>query len=76
MSKHVKTKGNTVIFDDYVWQLDETGMKLDSELDVDQLGWKVGDYFKFVEKNGIRRLVKVDELEQFIIKGVNNETND
>lgn len=65
-----------MLFHDYTWNLDETGIKLDSELEVEQLGWQVGDYFKFVEENGVRRLVKIDVLEKFIIKGADNETND
>jgi hypothetical protein len=31
---------------DYVWQLFEFGMILDEEIDLDQLGWKDGDYFR------------------------------
>jgi hypothetical protein len=76
MSAQIKVKGSLVLFHDYIWQLDETGMKLDGELDVEQLGWQVGDYFKFVEENGVRRLIKIDVLEKFIIKGADNETND
>jgi hypothetical protein len=50
-----------VLFHDYIWQLDETGMKLDGELDVESLGWQHGDYFKFVEHNGVKRLVNDHE---------------
>jgi hypothetical protein len=76
MTAQIKVKGSLVLFHDYIWQLDETGIKLDGELDVEQLGWESGDYFKFVEKNGVKRLVKIDRLERFIIKGANNEAND
>jgi hypothetical protein len=76
MIAHILSKGSVVLFHDYTWNLDETGIKLDSELEVEQLGWQVGDYFKFVEENGVRRLVKIDALEKFIIKGADNETND
>jgi hypothetical protein len=76
MSAHILSKGSVVLFHDYTWNLDENGIKLDSELEVEQLGWQVGDYFKFVEENGVRRLVKIDVLEKFIIKGADNETND
>jgi hypothetical protein len=76
MSAQIKVKGSLVLFHDYMWQLDETGIKLDGELDVEQLGWQHGDYFKFVEHNGVKRLVKLDELSKFIIKGADNEAND
>ena len=69
MSAQIRIKGSLVLFHDYMWQLDETGIKLDGELDVEQLGWQHGDYFKFVEHNGVK-------LSKFIIKGADNEAND
>jgi hypothetical protein len=42
---------------------------LDEEFNSDKLGWKGGDYFKFVNTNGRQMLVKVDDLEKFIVKG-------
>ena len=39
-----------------------------------KLGWKKGDYFKLVEcTDGRLRLAKVDTLEEFLIKGLDNE---
>jgi hypothetical protein len=51
---------------DYEWDLSNTGIKLDPELDIDRLGWKHGDHFKLVNINGIAQLVKVDPLEKFV----------
>jgi hypothetical protein len=36
------------------------------------LGWKGGDYFKFVNVNGQQMLVKVSDLEKFILDGAAN----
>ena len=39
-----------------------------------KLGWKQGDYFRLVEcSDGRLRLAKVDELEEFLLKGVQGE---
>lgn len=54
---------------DYDWDLHPDKIILDSELNTDRLGWKNGDYFKFVNVNGRQMLVKVDELEKFIAQG-------
>ena len=58
---------------DYTWDLSSKGIILDAELNTDKLGWKGGDYFKFVNVNGQQMLVKVSDLEKFILDGaVNN----
>lgn len=54
---------------DYTWDLSPKGIILDEELNTDKLGWKGGDYFKFVNVNGRQMLIKVDDLEKFIVKG-------
>jgi hypothetical protein len=54
---------------DYNWDLSSWGIILDAELNTDKLGWKGGDYFKFVNVNGQQMLVKIDPLEKFIIDG-------
>jgi hypothetical protein len=54
---------------DYTWDLSSRGIILDAELNTDKLGWRGGDYFKFINVNGQQMLVKVDALEQFIVKG-------
>jgi hypothetical protein len=33
------------------------------------LGWRAGDYFKFVNVNGRQMLIKVDDLEKFLKDG-------
>ncbi len=65
-----------MLFEDYVWDLNETGIKFDDKLEIDKLGWEPGDYFKLVLVEGQLRLVKIDDLEKFIIKGKNHETDD
>jgi hypothetical protein len=55
---------------DYDWDLYPDRIVLDRDLNIDRLGWKNGDYFKVTNINGIPQLVKVDQLEQFVIKGV------
>ena len=54
----------------YDFRLDESGIKLDDELDIDKLGWKGGDYFKLINVNGKAQLIKVDVTEKFLINGV------
>jgi hypothetical protein len=54
---------------DYTWDLSSKGIILDAELNTDKLGWRGGDYFKFINVNGQQMLVKIDPLEKFIIDG-------
>ena len=58
-----------MLYLDYNWDLSPKGIILDEEINTDKLGWKGGDYFKFVNVNGRQMLIKVDDLEKFIIKG-------
>jgi hypothetical protein len=58
---------------DYTWDLSSKGIILDAELNTDKLGWRGGDYFKFINVNGQQMLVKVDALEQFIVKGASKD---
>lgn len=51
---------------DFDWQMDAMGIRLDTDLDVQKLGWKKGDYFKLIDVNGQLQLVKVDPLEKFV----------
>jgi hypothetical protein len=55
---------------DYNWDCSHRGIILDTEFNSDRLGWKAGDYFKFVNVNGQQMLLKVDDLEKFIVDGV------
>jgi hypothetical protein len=43
---------------------------LDTELDVDKLGWQAGNYFKLINVNGRAMLVKVDPLVKFLDEGL------
>jgi hypothetical protein len=57
---------------DYSWDLNPDRIILDEELNTDRLGWRAGDYFKFVNVNGRQMLIKVDDLEKFITDGVSS----
>ena len=56
---------------DYDWDLNPDSLVFDKELNIDRFGWEEGDYFKLVEDKelGVKKLVKVDKLEKFILKG-------
>lgn len=54
---------------DYDWDLSAGGIVLDEEINTDKLGWRNGDYFKFVNINGRQMLVKVDVIEKFLVDG-------
>jgi hypothetical protein len=58
-----------MLYLDYTWDCSPNGIILDEEFDMDRLGWENGDYFKLVNVNGRQMLIKVDELEKFIVKG-------
>jgi hypothetical protein len=51
---------------DFDWQMDAMGIRLDTDLDVQKLGWKKGDFFKLTDVNGQLQLIKVDPLEKFV----------
>ena len=50
---------------DYEWDLSPDKIILDEELDIDKLGWRGGDCFKLVNRNGRAMLVKLEAVEQF-----------
>ena len=54
---------------DYEWFLTERRIVLDQELNTDKLGWKDGEYFKFVNVNGQKQFVKMDPLTKFLEDG-------
>ncbi len=54
-----------MLYVDYTWDLSPTGIRLDEELNTDKLGWKNGDHFEFVNRNGRQMLVKVDPVVSF-----------
>lgn len=60
---------------DYDWDCDSKGIVLDAEFNSDKLGWRHGDYFKFVNVNGRQMLVKVSDLEKFLKDGENGRSS-
>ena len=54
---------------DFDWDLNNDGIKLDPELNINKLDWKVGDYFQLIDLNGKRVLKKLDPLEKFLKDG-------
>lgn len=61
-----------MLYFDYTWDLNPQSIVLDQELDTDKLHWNDGDYWKMVIKDGKKMLVKLDKLEEFILKGAGN----
>jgi len=53
-------------FIDYDWEMDAMGIRLDTDLDVQKLGWEEGDYFKLIKVGNTLQLVKVEEIEKFL----------
>jgi len=51
---------------DYEWDLEPNYILFDPELNLDSLGWRGGDCFKVVNRNGRAMLVKLDPVEQFV----------
>ena len=60
---------------DYDLDIYEDRIILDSELNIDRLGWKAGDCFVVQNINGRAILRKVDPLVQFIKTGTNPGAN-
>jgi hypothetical protein len=55
-----------MLYFDYTWDIDPTSILFDEELDIEKLGWEVGDVFRLVEVEGRTKLVKVHPLEKFV----------
>jgi hypothetical protein len=60
---------------DYNWDLSPGRILLDEELNVKQLGWNEGDYFKVETVAGRTILKKVDPIEVFA-KGYKVNSNE
>ena len=58
---------------DYEWDISSTRILLDSELNTDNIGWKFGDFFKLINRDGRAILIKVDPLQVFLESGTRNE---
>ena len=54
-----------MIYVDYSWDLNEDGMVLDEDLNIFSLGWRHGDYFRLVVRDGKKHLIKLDPIEAF-----------
>ena len=67
------TKDNKLKYFDYEWDLTPNRILLDSELDIDRLGWQGGDYFQVQNVAGRVMLVKIDPLVKFLKDGESNE---
>jgi hypothetical protein len=59
-----------MLYLDYSWDLSPNGILLDEELNTDRLGWQGGDYFKLVNVNGRQMLIKINEVEKFLVQGI------
>ena len=62
-----------MLYVDYTWDLEPDRILLDSEINIDRLGWRGGDYFQVTNINGRAMLVKVDPIIKFLKDGENNE---
>ncbi len=51
---------------DYDWNLFKDKIVLDSEINIDRLGWRAGDHFELKNVNGQVILFKVDPVEKFV----------
>jgi len=55
-----------MMYVDYDWNLDKERIILDSDINLDKLGWKAGDHFELRNINGQAHLVKVEPVLKFI----------
>ena len=55
-----------MLYLDFTWDIDSTGILFDRELDIEKIGWEPGDVFRLVEEDGRMKLIKIDPLEKFI----------
>ena len=62
-----------MLYVDYTWDLESNRILVDSELNIDKLGWRGGDYFQVKNVNGRAMLVKVDPMIKFLKDGENHE---
>jgi len=58
-----------MLYVDYTWDLDQNYIMPDKDLNILELGWKTGDYFRVEERNGRAVLIRVDPLIKFIKDG-------
>lgn len=72
----IESKGRIVVFMDFTWDLTDEGITLDRAIELEKLGWEVGEYFKLIEVDGVKKLVKVTDLEKFLVQGVDTKVID
>jgi hypothetical protein len=53
----------------YNWELTDSTMIPDAEIDTVKLNWRSGDYWQIKEVQGKMMLVKVDPIIQFLLEG-------
>jgi hypothetical protein len=51
---------------DYDWDLQHDKIVIDSDINIDKLGWKAGDHFERININGKVILQKVDPVVKFV----------
>lgn len=51
---------------DFDWEMNNWGIRLDNDIDVQKLGWQENDYFKLVKVDDSIHLVKLEEIERFM----------
>ncbi len=51
---------------DFDWDIYPDKIILDEAFNSDKLGWKGGDFFKFVNIDGKQMLVKMDPVDLFV----------
>jgi hypothetical protein len=51
---------------DYDWDLHHDKIVIDSDINIDKLGWKAGDHFELININGKVILQKVDPVVKFV----------
>jgi hypothetical protein len=51
---------------DYDWDLQHDKIVIDSDINIDKLGWKAGDHFELININGKVILQKVDPVVKFV----------
>ena len=72
----IESKGRIVVFMDFTWDLTDEGITLDRAIEPEKLGWEVGEYFKLIEVDGAKKLVKITDLEKFLVQGVDTKVID
>ena len=66
-----------MLYYDYTWDLRHDKIMLDEELDIDKIGWKLGDFFQLVNVDGRAQLERIDPLVAFALcESINERKQD